>query len=70
MFFMDNKDTTISVYRVFSDKRVFIEVEARHQDKVDQIVSILRKHLSYKLKNIDKSLYKLFVKANPSVSCR
>lgn len=38
VFFLENQDTTVSIYRVRGDKRIFCEVEARTLARVEQLV--------------------------------
>jgi adenylate cyclase class IV len=61
VFFLDKKDTTISVYKVINDDRVFIEVEALSQAKVDQLKGILREGMGYTLTDVDQSLFQIFL---------
>lgn len=61
VFFLDKKDTTISVYKVINDDRVFVEVEALSQGKVDELKAMLKEGLGYPLTDVDESLYQLFL---------
>jgi hypothetical protein len=56
---MDEKDTTVSVYQIKDDPRVFVEIEARSVSKVDRIEQKIRKTLN--LERELRSLYKVFL---------
>ena len=63
VFVMDAHDTTISVYQIKRDRRVFIEVEARTKKKVQYLVSQVQKIIpEFSLIREKKSLYELFLK--------
>jgi adenylate cyclase class IV len=60
VFFLDKDETTtISVYRVRGDKRIFLEVEAKTLAEVDRLVKLIEKAVT--LNPETKSLYQLFV---------
>ena len=61
VYFLENGDTTVSIYKVTNDSRVFVEVEARTEKRMYQLVKLIRSALPFKIKNIDKSLYRMFV---------
>lgn len=58
ILFMDDKDTTVSVYKIRGHSHVFIEIEARSLSKVERLV----KSLSYKIQMTQekRSLYQFF----------
>lgn len=56
---MDEKDTTVSVYQIKDDSRVFVEIEARSVSKVDRIEKQIRQTLN--LEREYRSLYKVFL---------
>lgn len=61
VFWADTKDTTVSAYKVFGDKRVFVEIEARSKAKVETLRTHLEKKAGLKLERINKSLFQIFV---------
>jgi adenylate cyclase class IV len=62
VFFLDDKDTTVSVYRVRGDKRVFVELEARNLDGVNKLEKLIGEKVI--LKYEPRSLYQIFIKDN------
>lgn len=62
VYFLDEEDTTISLYKVIGDSQLFIEVEARTATKVDKLVSDLKERFPVDLTSINKSLFDLFIK--------
>lgn len=60
VLFLDNKDTSVSIYQVKGDKRLFLEVEARTMSKVNKIHKQLAR--VFDLKQEYLSLYELFLK--------
>lgn len=61
LFLDDDDHTTISIYRVRGDQRIFVEVEAKTQAKVDQLQRSIEKVMT--LEHQTKSLYQLFVES-------
>jgi adenylate cyclase class IV len=62
VYFLDNKDTNISVYKIEKDSRIFVEIEARSKKKVLDIKKSLNKYIpELGLSLVEKSLYELFV---------
>lgn len=41
VYFLENQDTTVSVYQIRDDDRVFVEVEARTRKRVKEIIQTL-----------------------------
>jgi adenylate cyclase class IV len=62
VYFLDEEDSNISVYKVKDDPRVFIEIEARTKKKVLDISKSVKKY-SPELKTflVGKSLFELFI---------
>jgi adenylate cyclase class IV len=60
VFFLDKKDTNVSIYKVQGDHRIFLEIEARDIKKVERITKKLKKAID--LHHEKKSIYQLFVK--------
>jgi adenylate cyclase class IV len=60
VFFLENRDTTISVYQIKDDDRVFVEVEARTTKRVRQLVEALNDNLT-EYEWIQSSVYNMFV---------
>lgn len=58
VFFIKDEFTTISVYRVRGDKRIFLEVEAKTVAHVDKLSKTLNKAIP--LDQQEKSLYQIF----------
>lgn len=61
VYFLDKRDTTVSLYQVVNDSRVFLEVEARRMEKVDKLLEDIKKHIPYSAERVNKSLFQLFV---------
>lgn len=62
VYFLDNKETNISIYKIEKDERIFLEIEARSKKKVLEIKKALNKYLpELGFSTVDKSLYQLFV---------
>jgi len=55
-------DSTVSLYKIVGDKRVFLEVEGRSDRVVFYWLKKIAGRLPHKLTRINKSLYELFVK--------
>lgn len=65
VFYVDRFDTNVSVYKVRGDKRVFVEIEARKEVLVDELVSIIRNGVRYKLPGVASSLFWMFILRRP-----
>lgn len=64
VYFLENQHTTISVYRVLKDKRIFVEVEATSLDRVKELAaSLVEAGLSFK--RVQQSLFDMFVAKKP-----
>lgn len=61
VYILDKRDTTVSLYQIVGDSRVFLEVEARTLDKVDKVLAEIKKDLPYELESVGKSLFQIFV---------
>ena len=61
VYFLDKRDTTVSLYQLVGDSRVFLEVEARSMAKVDKLLKELENILPYELERVNSSLFQLFV---------
>lgn len=60
VFFLDSKDTNISVYRVKADGTLFVEIESYNLANVKAISKKLSTIL--KIKEVKKSLFDLYIK--------
>jgi len=61
VYFLDKRDTTVSLYQVVGDSRVFLEVEARSMDKVNRLLAELKKTVPFEMQQVHSSLFQLFV---------
>ena len=61
VYFLDSKDSNISVYQVRDDDRVFVEIEARTMEKVNQIRKLIEDEQPMEFKQVNKSLFQIFV---------
>lgn len=59
VYFLDDEHTTVSVYQVIKDKRVFVEVEAKTMQRVRQIIDLISGQYEYE--RVQQSLFELFV---------
>lgn len=59
VFFLDKLDTTVSVYQVTGDRRVFIEIEARNIRRVNQLVKLVGTVVE--MKPEPRSLFQIFI---------
>lgn len=59
VFMMDQKDTSISLYKITGDSRVFVEIEARSVGKVDKLYRAVNEIIS--ITHEPRSLYQLFL---------
>jgi adenylate cyclase class IV len=67
VYFLDDKDTNISVYKIEKDSRIFIEIEARTKKKVLEVKNSLLKYIpELELSVIEKSLYEIFLNKKKS----
>ena len=67
VYFLENDDTTISVYQVKGDKRVFIEVEARSKRRIRQLTQSLMEYCGdMEFVWIKSSIYNMFVEKAPA----
>lgn len=57
---LDGHETNASLYRVYGDKRIFLEVEARTKNKVNKISNLLSK--AFDLQPEGRSVYQMFVR--------
>jgi len=64
VYFMEDQDTTVSVYKVFKDKRVFVEVEATSLRRVKELIAVLQA-AGLEFVRVEQSLFQLFVKHVP-----
>lgn len=61
VFFLAADDhTTVSIYQVIGDKRLFVEVEAKTIKKIDELVTQIEEKVS--ITPIKESLYQLFIR--------
>lgn len=58
----DESDTTVSIYRVVNDHRVFIEIEGKSKQVVDYWTIYIASRVPYKLIREYRALYQIFVK--------
>jgi adenylate cyclase class IV len=65
VYFMGSRgheaDTTVSLYQVKGDKRVFLEIEAKTADKVDYWTKRVLRALPHGTIRVYESLYELFI---------
>lgn len=62
VYFLENDDTTISLYQVTGDPNIFIEVEARTKTRVKNLISeIVKQFPQLTLYRIDKSLFQMYI---------
>ena len=60
VYFLENEHTTISVYKVDGDRRIFVEAEATTNGKMVRMINRLKK-IPWEFYRSDKSLYQLFL---------
>lgn len=65
VFFLENQDTTISVYQVRDDDRVFVEVEARNKRRLKQLVQAMIDDNLTEYEWVRSSVYNMFVEKKP-----
>lgn len=65
VFFLEDIHTTVSVYKVMKDKRIFVEVEATTLKRVKEITKILMDQGGLKFTRIPQSLFEMFVVKTP-----
>jgi len=70
VYLLENDDTTVSVYQVRNDDRVFVEVEARTKKRVAEIIRVILAGSNTDYEWIQSSVYNMFVekKAMKSVA--
>jgi len=61
VYFLSEEHDTISVYQIKGDARVFVEVEATSQVKLEKFLAEVQKVLPYTLTRSTKSLYQMFL---------
>lgn len=61
VYFLENEDTTVSVYQVRDDDRVFVEVEARTKKRVAEIIRVILAGSNTDYEWIQSSVYNMFV---------
>lgn len=62
VYFLENDDTTISVYQVTKDSRVFIEIEGRTKKRVRELTAaLLAFNDNFQYTWVNSSLYNIFV---------
>lgn len=62
VFFMEDDHTTVSVYQVKGDGRVFLEVEAKSMHAAAKLLEKVTSLVKYKLTSVNKSLFDLVVR--------
>jgi adenylate cyclase class IV len=62
VYFLENSDTTVSVYQVRNDDRVFVEVEARSQRRVKEIIKMLLADQLTEYMWVQSSIFDMFVR--------
>lgn len=61
VYILENEDTTVSVYQVRNDDRVFVEVEARTRKRVKEIIKDLMADNLTEYQWVQSSVYDMFV---------
>jgi adenylate cyclase class IV len=61
VYFLEDVHTTISVYKVMKDKRIFVEVEATTLKRVKEMTKTLVEKGGLKVERIPQSLFDMFV---------
>lgn len=64
VYILENKDTTVSVYQIDNDKRVFVEIEARSEKRVRELVSSFTEFVDHECRWVKSSIYEMFVLKN------
>lgn len=65
VYFLENEHTTISVYKVRGDDRIFIEVEARTKSRMTELTNQLKEfYPDHEFKRVKSSIYEIFVAKN------
>jgi len=62
VYFLENVHTTISVYKVLRDRRVFVEVEGTTLKRVKELTKLLMDNGGLKFKRSPRSLFDIFVR--------
>lgn len=68
VFFLENKDTTVSVYQVKNDDRVFVEVEGRTKRRVKQLIQTIMAVSETEYEWVSTSVYTMFVEKKEMVT--
>jgi hypothetical protein len=64
VYVLENEHTTVSLYRVHGDDRVFVEVEARTKKRMLQMEDKVKRHLlesGFDSERVEKSLFEMFI---------
>ena len=61
VYFLSEEHDTISVYQIKGDDRVFVEVEATTEAKMNRFLEEVQKTLPYTLTRSTKSLFQMFL---------
>lgn len=69
VFFLEDRHTTVSIYQVHGDSRVFIEVEAKSARRAAKLLAQVTE-VEPNLKPVNKSLYDLILRGQPAVPLR
>ena len=62
VYFLDDKETNISVYQITGSKYVFIEIEAQKHELVVDLCELLLSQYPLPVSRVENSLYSIFVK--------
>lgn len=68
VFFLENRDTTVSVYQVKNDDRVFVEVEARSKRRLKQLIQTIMTVSETEYEWVSTSIYTMFVEEKSMVA--
>jgi adenylate cyclase class IV len=68
VFFLENPDTTISVYQVKDDDRVFVEIEARNKRRLKQLVQAISTNTNTEYEWVQSSVFNMFVEKKQMVT--
>lgn len=64
VYVLENEHTTVSLYRVHGDDRIFVEVEARTKKRMLQMEDKVKRHLlesGFDSERVEKSLFEMFI---------
>jgi hypothetical protein len=70
VYFLSTEHDTISVYQIKNDDRVFVEIEATTEAKMNKFLAEVQKVLPYNLTRSTKSLFQLFLGDTPIQNIR